>query len=68
MSFNSRKTRTLREFLSDLAGAQAGERVRMCIMRDDYRKTIYVTMGRNVMRNVIVLLHKELEFSSKGVN
>jgi len=68
VSFNSRKTRTLREFLSDLAGAQAGERVRMCIMRGDYRKTIYVTMGRNVMRNVIVLLHKELEFSSEGVS
>jgi len=68
MSFNSRKTTTLREFLSDLAGAQAGERVRMCIMRDDYRKTIYVTLWRNVMRNVIVLLHRELEFSSEGVS
>ncbi|HIJ70616.1 MAG TPA: PDZ domain-containing protein [Planctomycetes bacterium] len=44
MSFNSRKTRTLREFLSDLAGCQPGDNVRMCIMRDDYRKTIYVTL------------------------
>ena len=59
MSFNSRKTRTLREFLTDLSGVQAGERVRMCIMRDDYRKTIYVTMGRNVMKDVIVLLRRE---------
>jgi len=47
MSFNSRKTRTLREFLSDLAGCQAGDQVRMCIMRDDYRKTIYVTLEEN---------------------
>ena len=44
MSFNSRKTTTLREFFSDLSGAQAGERVRMCIMRGDYRKTLYVTL------------------------
>jgi len=67
MSFNSRKTTTLREFLSDLAGAQAGERVRMCIMRGDYRKTIYVTMGRDEMRNVIVLLHRGLKLPSEGV-
>ncbi|MBW2062356.1 MAG: PDZ domain-containing protein [Deltaproteobacteria bacterium] len=65
MSFNSRKTRTLREFLTDLAGAQAGERVRMCIMRDDYRKTIYVTMGRNVMRDVIVLLQIRIDGRNK---
>jgi len=66
-SFNSRKTRTLREFLTDLAGAQAGERVRMCIMRDDYRKTIYVTMGRNVMQDVIVLLQIRIdESASRG--
>jgi len=44
MSFNSRKTRTLREFLSDLAGAPTGEMIRMCIMRGDYRKTIYVAL------------------------
>jgi len=68
MSFNSRKTTILREFFSDLAGAQAGERVRMCIMRGDYRKTLYVTMGCNVVSNVIVLLHKELEFFSEGVS
>jgi len=48
MSFNSRKTRTLREFLSDLAGCQAGDQVRMCIMRDDYRMTIYVTLEKNL--------------------
>ena len=46
MSFNSRKTRTLQEFLTDLAGADAGDQVRMCIMRDDIRKTIYVTLAR----------------------
>jgi len=63
MSFNSRKTRTLREFLTDLAGAQAGENVRMCIMRDDYRKTIYVTLWPNVTRDLIVLLRRKLEFS-----
>jgi len=68
MSFNSRKTTTLREFFSDLSGAQAGERVRMCIMRGDYRKTLYVTLWPNVMKNVIVLLHRELEFSSEGVS
>ena len=68
MSFNSRKTTTLREFFSDLSGAQAGERARMCIMRGDYRKTLYVTLWPNVMKNVIVLLHRELEFSSEGVS
>jgi len=46
MSFNSRKTRTLREFLSDLAGFEPGEQVRMCIMRDNVRKTIYVALAR----------------------
>ena len=46
MSFNSRKTRTLREFLSDLAGCQAGDQVRMCIIRNDYRMTIYVTLEK----------------------
>ena len=48
MSFNSRKTRTLREFLSDLAGCQAGDQVRMCIIRDDYRMTIYVTLEKDL--------------------
>jgi serine protease Do len=67
MSFNSRKTTTLREFFSDLAAAREGERVRMCIMRGDYRKTIYVTLRPDVRRNVIVLLHSDLEFSSEGV-
>jgi serine protease Do len=66
MSFNSRKTRTLREFLTDLAGTQAGENVRMCIMRDDYRKTIYVTLWSSVTKDLIVLLRRELEFSSPG--
>ena len=49
MSFNHRKTRTLREFFSDLAGSQVGAQVSMCIMRGDYRKTIYVTLGKNPM-------------------
>jgi len=44
MSFNNRKTRTLREFLSDLAGTQAGGQVRMCIVSGDVRKTIYVVL------------------------
>jgi len=46
MSFNSRKTRTLREFLSDLAGSEPGDEIPMCVMRDDIRKTIYVTLAR----------------------
>jgi len=46
MSFNSRKTRTLREFLSDLAGSDPGDQVRMCIIRDDVRKTIDVTLAK----------------------
>ena len=58
MSFESRPVRSLREFLSDLAGAQPGQTVSMCLMRAAYRKTIYVTLGRNVMGNVIVLLHR----------
>ena len=60
MSFNSRKTTNLREFLSDLSGAMANETVRMCIMRGEYRKTIYVTLGSEAMRDVIVLLQTEL--------
>ncbi len=64
-SFNSRKTRTLREFLTDLSGAQAGERVRVCIMRDDYRKTLYITLWPSVMRDVIVMLQTEWGSSSK---
>ena len=44
MSFNNRKTRTLREFLSDLAGMKPGQQVAMCIIRGDVRKTLYVTL------------------------
>lgn len=47
MSFNDRKARTLREFLSDLAGAEAGQQISMCIMFGDVRKTVYVTLGEN---------------------
>jgi S1-C subfamily serine protease len=46
MSFNDRKTRTLREFLTDLAGADPRDIVRMCIISGDVRKTIYVTLER----------------------
>jgi len=46
MSFNSRKTRTLREFLSDLSGSEPGDEIPMCIIREDIRKTIYVTLTR----------------------
>jgi len=49
MSFNSRKTRTLREFLSDLSGCQPGETVRMCIMREDVRKTLFITLEHNII-------------------
>ena len=46
MSFNNRKTRTLREFLSDLAGMEPGQQVAMCIIRGDVRKTIYVILEK----------------------
>jgi len=46
MSFSSRKTRTLREFLSDLAGSDPGDQVRMCIIRDDIRKTVFVVLEK----------------------
>ncbi|SLM32750.1 Modular protein with 2 PDZ domains. (Trypsin-like serine proteases, typically periplasmic, contain C-terminal PDZ domain) [Desulfamplus magnetovallimortis] len=49
MSFNSRKTRTLREFLSDLAGCEPGQTVRMCIIREEIRKTLFVTLTRSVI-------------------
>ena len=52
MSFNSRKTRTLREFLSDLAGCEAGDEVRMCIMRGDYRVTTYATLEMLLWREI----------------
>lgn len=45
MSFDFRKTENLREFFSDLAGSDAGARVRMCIMGGDYRKTIYAVLA-----------------------
>lgn len=54
MSFNSRKTTSLREFLSDLSGARAGETVRICIMRGEYRTTLNVTLGEAVAKDVIV--------------
>jgi len=41
MSFNYRKMRTVREFLTDLRGTQVGDRVRICFMREDIRKTVY---------------------------
>jgi len=41
MSFNYRKVRTVREFLTDLRGADVGGQVQMCIMRGDIRKTVY---------------------------
>ena len=47
MSFESRPVRSLREFLSDPAGAQPGQTVSMCLMRADYRKTIYLTLEEN---------------------
>jgi serine protease Do len=47
MSFNSRKTRTIREFLSDLAGSEPGDEIPMCIIREDIRKTLYVTLEEN---------------------
>ena len=47
MSFNSRKTRTLREFLCDLGGSKAGEQIRMCIIREDIRKTVYLSLGEH---------------------
>lgn len=41
MSFNYRKVKTVREFLTDLRGAEVGGQVQMCIMRGDIRKTVY---------------------------
>ena len=41
MSFNYRKVRTLREFLTELYGAEAGDRIRICLMRGEIRKTVY---------------------------
>jgi len=46
MSFNSRKTRTLREFLTDLAACQPGQTVRICIVREDIRKTLNITLAQ----------------------
>ncbi|MBN2498072.1 MAG: PDZ domain-containing protein, partial [Deltaproteobacteria bacterium] len=41
MSFNSRKVRTVKELATDLSGANLGDRVRICIMRGEIRKTLY---------------------------
>jgi len=46
MSFNYRKVRTVREFLTDLRGAEPGDRVRICFMREDIRKTVYPILER----------------------
>jgi len=47
MSFDYRKVRTVREFLTDLSGAEAGDRIRICIMREDIRKTLYPVLEKN---------------------
>ena len=41
MSFNYRKVRTLREFLTELSGSEVGDRVRIFLMRVEIRKTVY---------------------------
>jgi membrane-associated protease RseP (regulator of RpoE activity) len=41
MSFNSRKVRTVKELAADINGASPGDRVRICIMRGEIRKTLY---------------------------
>jgi NosR/NirI family nitrous oxide reductase transcriptional regulator len=45
MSFNSRKVRTVKELAADLAGANPGDRVRICIMRGEIRKTLYPVLS-----------------------
>ncbi len=45
MSFNLRKVRTVKELTTDLAGAGEGDKVRICIMRGDIRKTLYPVLG-----------------------
>ncbi|MBF0210819.1 MAG: PDZ domain-containing protein [Desulfamplus sp.] len=49
MSFNSRKTRSVREFLSDLAGCEPYQTIRICIIRGDIRKTLTVTLERSIL-------------------
>jgi membrane-associated protease RseP (regulator of RpoE activity) len=46
MSFNSRKVRTVKELVTDVAGAAPGDKVRICIMRGAIRKTLYPVLGR----------------------
>ena len=46
MSFNYRKVRTVTEFLIDLYGAEAGDRIRICLMRGEIRKTVYPILER----------------------
>ena len=47
MSFNYRKVRTVGEFLTELSGAETGDRIRICLMRGDIRKTVYPVLERN---------------------
>ncbi len=46
MSFNYRKVRTVAEFLTDLYGAEAGDRIRICLMRGEIRKTVYPVLEK----------------------
>jgi len=46
MSFNYRKLRTVREFITEVYGAEAGDRIRICLMRGDIRKTVYPVLER----------------------
>jgi len=46
MSFNYRKVRTVSEFSTDLRGAEVGDRIRICFMRGDIRKTVYPVLER----------------------
>jgi len=46
MSFNYRKLRTVREFITELNGAEVGDRIRICLMRGEIRKTVYPVLER----------------------
>ena len=46
MSFNYRKLRTVREFITELNGAGTGDRIRICLMRGEIRKTLYPVLER----------------------
>ena len=48
VSLNNRGIRNARELANDIAGIRPGEVAKMCVVRDDFRTTLYIAPGERV--------------------